>query len=176
MYYVVIENDEDIQHLEAEISELSRLNSSEETRLAQLRENISITESHIDQQDVELSELASTVNQTQSHLKRLTIDLRRCLETVAKDEDGDDLIRSCLDMAMKDQNGDDLLGDCLNMVMKDRVRDGLQNGDDGDNDDPKHLETVIMKLKTLHEQLQGDNAKSDRLKTVLKGILTGIAV
>ena len=66
-----IENDEDIRVLEAEITELVRRNTAEESRLDTLRRDIATMEEKLAQQDADLATLEAASNAANSSLAEL---------------------------------------------------------------------------------------------------------
>jgi len=71
MLRTAIENDEDIRVLEAEISELMRQNSVEESRLDTLRRDIATMEEKLTQQDSDLASIEAASNAANSSLAEL---------------------------------------------------------------------------------------------------------
>jgi len=71
MLWAAIENDEDVRVLEAEISELMRQNSVEESRLDTLRRDIATMEEKLAQQDSDVASIESASNAANSSLAEL---------------------------------------------------------------------------------------------------------
>jgi len=71
LLWTAIENDEDIRVLEAEISELIRQNSVEESHLDTLRRDIATMEEKLAQQDSDLASIEAASNAANSSLAEL---------------------------------------------------------------------------------------------------------
>jgi len=81
MLWTAIENDEDIRVLEAEISELMRQNSVEESRLDTLRRDIATMEEKLAQQDSDLASIEAASNAANTSLAELRAVLAERLRT-----------------------------------------------------------------------------------------------